>query len=282
MSTNTTRGRREFALIAVLAVFLFLVSCATKDLPSGETGGATPCGTSTPVTSLAIVVGAHQNMPKPTSDLIACQVRAAITAGAPIAVITLDGKPRFTMKPTAFDITPASADNEPATDDDIEAGVVTVTTIVANTAGKSYGSDVISALDLAATVGSGSDPRIILVDNGLPDTGALRMSDPGMTAADPDEVVATLAAAKALPNFNKAEVELVGLGWTAAPQEPLTGEQRSNVLNIMTAIVTASNGTPVVINTALTGAGPEGQFTVTTVEPRKQPVFEPPSVACRK
>jgi outer membrane protein OmpA-like peptidoglycan-associated protein len=114
----------------------------------------------------------------------------------------------------------------------------------------SPGVDDLAALAVAADEArSTGNPHaeLVLIDSGLDDRGALDFAVPGMVAATSAEVVHQLAASGNLPDLRGFTALLVGLGYTAPPQAPLSAKWRSNISQIWTGIVTAAGASIMII-----------------------------------
>ena len=104
----------------------------------------------------------------------------------------------------------------------------------------SPGIDDLEALSVAADEArTAGDPHaeLVLIDSGLDDRGALDFTVPGMVAATPAEVAQQLKASGNLPDLRGFTVLLVGIGYTAPPQAPLSAKWRSNVTQIWATVV---------------------------------------------
>jgi outer membrane protein OmpA-like peptidoglycan-associated protein len=126
------------------------------------------------------------------------------------------------------------------------------------------GVDDLAALAVAADEArSDGDPHaeLVLIDSGLDDRGALDFTVPGLLAASPADVVAQLRGTGNLPDLDGFTVLLVGIGYTAAPQEPLSAKWRASLTAIWTAVVSAAGANVDVIPQP--GQGPS----VSTAEP---------------
>ena len=125
------------------------------------------------------------------------------------------------------------------------------------------------AADEARSAGAaGAD--LVLIDSGLDDRGALDFTVPGLVAATPAEVAAQLKASGNLPDLRGFTVIGVGIGYTAAPQPPLSDKWRSNVTQIWVAVLRAAGASVEIIPQP--GQGPS----VSTDEPvRPVPVPVP-------
>jgi outer membrane protein OmpA-like peptidoglycan-associated protein len=262
-------------LIALGAVALFVAACSSLlDLAGpGATGPQPRCGQPE---SMVLVIGAHRNAPAPAliSPLLLCQVTAAIRAGKPVWIVVASGQPRL-ITPRLASVTGGTLaqQNSPRVQQDVRQ----LQSTLAAARPDSPGVDDLAALSIAADEArSAGEPHaeLVLIDSGLDDSGALDFTVPGMVAAQPAEVVQQLKASGNTPDLRGFTVFLVGIGYTAAPQAPLSAKWRSNVTQIWTAVLASAGARVVVIPQP--GQGPS----VTTAQPvRAVPV--PPTQQVR-
>lgn len=222
--------------------------------------------------ALMLVVSAHANVPAPNVPAeLASMLDAAIRAGVHISVVAVDGTPSIAWSSGKYEISDA---NPGATTTDIDAVRSALLAAVRGIAADTNGSDLVQALavarDQAAANGS-LHPKIVVIDSGLPDSGALRMTTPGMTVADPDEVAAALASTGAFPDLAGASVTLVGFGYTTAPQPELSGSQREKIVDIWSTVLTGAGANVEVLPVPRSTAGPDTEHTTGTVEPAADP-----------
>lgn len=222
--------------------------------------------------ALVFVVSAHANVPAPSiPSELAGVLDAAIRAEVPLSIIAVDGTPSVAWSSGAYEI---SNDNPGARKADIDKVQSAVLTKVRGITADSDGSDLVQGLAIAqdqAAANGSLHPRIVVIDSGLPDLGALRMTTPGMTLADPGEVAAAAASAGSFPELTGASLTLVGFGYTAAPQAELSGPQRENVVDIWSAVLSGAGASVDVLPVPRSAAGPDISHTTGTVEPAADP-----------
>jgi OOP family OmpA-OmpF porin len=230
-----TRRPRLLALPAVLMI----TGCSSLSVLSETTSTAVPhCG---PPQSMELIIGAHRNAPAPRlAPRLQCRVAAAVQAGKPVRIVVASGQPSFIqLRLQSVQGGTIAQQNSPRAQHDvglIEAAVGRATP-------HSPGVDDLGALSEAADdARSIGVPRaeLVLIDSGLDDRGALDFTVPGLVAATPREVVAQLRAAGELPHVRGDTVVLVGIGYTAQPQAPLSAKWRSNVTQIWAAVIRAA------------------------------------------
>ncbi|MEB0004019.1 OmpA family protein [Cryobacterium sp. RTC2.1] len=263
--TNTKSRAIGFAVAVTLAVGLSACSNAESSAPAVSV---------LPIpTQLDIIVSVHANAPAPALPIeLKATVDAAITASAPISVIALDGNPEVIYSSGPYKI---SQVNPTATNDDITAQETALLAAVSSAKADSNGSNLGLAVRVAkdqSTAVNVSNPTIIIIDSGLPDTGTPNLTDPGMTVADPAEVASMVKQRDGLPDLTGSTIELVGFGYTAAPQAQLTGTQLENIAQIWEESFKRMNATTVtVLPVPRSGNGPDTTFTTKTVEVSADP-----------
>lgn len=272
MNTNTQKPAQRLQIVGLLAlaVSTTLVGCSAASEEPGEDCAAFP--------GVIFVVSVHANAATPDiTPELACRLGATIQAGAPVGIVTVDGTPDVLVPPTVFDI---EANNPNAQRGKIEAAEAAVIGAIQGATADSDGSDLMGALHLAADSAATSAPQVgqlIVLDSGLPDSGALRMTDPGMTGADPQEVVDYLTQSGALlaDSFTDLSVQLVGFGYVTPPQDSLSAGQSDRVKQIFTTVLTAGGAEVEVVSFPRKGPGPRTEFTTKTVEVEATQEFEP-------
>jgi OOP family OmpA-OmpF porin len=209
-----------------------------------------------------LIVGAHRDAPQPSlAPLVVCQLSTAVQAGQPVRIVVASGQPQL--------ITPKLPSQANATLAQqhgpwVSRDVGLIEGAVAAARPDAPGVDDLAALAVAAdearTLGA-ADANLVLTDSGLDDRGALDFAVPGLLAATPAEVAQQLKATGNLPDLRGFTVTLVGVGYTAAPQPPLSAKWRSNLTAIWTAVLQAAGARVEVIPQP--GQGPS----VSTAEP---------------
>jgi outer membrane protein OmpA-like peptidoglycan-associated protein len=236
------------ALFVALFVALSVAACSPMlDLSGLGTRATAPrCGQPE---SVLLVIGAHRNAPAPAlrSPLLLCQVGAAIRAGKPVWIVVASGQPRL-ITPRLASVTGGTLaqQDSPRAQQDVQR----LQSALAAARPESPGVNDLEALSIAADEArSSGEPRaeLVLIDSGLDDRGALDFTVPGMVAATPTEVIQQLKASGNVPDLHGFTVVLAGVGYTAAPQTPLSAKWRSNVTQIWTAVVTSAGAKVVVI-----------------------------------
>ena len=205
-----------------------------------------------------------------------CQLTAAIRAGKLVRIVVASGQPQL-ITPQLVSVTGGTLaqQDSPRAQHDVQL----VEAAVAAARPDVPGADDLAALAVAADEArSAGAPHadLVLVDSGLDDRGALDFTVPGLVAATPAEVAGQLRASGNLPDLHGFTVFLVGIGYTAAPQPPLSDKWRGNVTQIWAAVLKAAGADVEIIPQP--GQGPS----VSTDEPvRLVPVPVTPPV-CRR
>lgn len=284
---SASTSRSAATVLAGVLLLAGLAGCAPAsgdtDTPSNSGSGtaavACPDEPSAAGTTPALVllVGVHANAPAAdVPAMLACDIRDTLRAGSPVAVVGLDGDPAV-EDTIRFDST---AQNDAARSDDLTAAEKQVLSTVRGARASSDGSDLVAgmnvAADVAASLGS-LDALIVVIDSGLPDRGALNMTTPGMLAARPAEVAGFLADQHALRKLDGMRVDLVGIGYTSSPQEPLTPSMTDNLTAILRTSLDKAGATVRVRPAPRTGNAPDTTFTTTPAPLPSTPTFTPAS-----
>jgi outer membrane protein OmpA-like peptidoglycan-associated protein len=294
-STPASRSRRDRVLLTaacLAATVTALPACGPApaagqptSVAAAPAAGTDAADCATP-SALVLVVSVHRNVSAPDLPAaLACPLRAAVGAHRPVGVVAVDGAPHVVLPAAVLAVTDA---NSAAHGDDVDSGVGVVRQAVRTASAQADGSDLLAAISLAADLlrsttaaaSPGATPsglapsRLEVLDSGLSDSGDLAMTAAGMTGADPDQVVASLAGR--LPDLHGLDVDLVGFGYAVAPQQPLRQAQRSTVVAIWRAVLTAAGARVSVDPLPRTGPGPDTSHTTATVT-----VAAPVAPACR-
>lgn len=222
--------------------------------------------------ALVIVVSVHQGASAPSLPAAAaCDVEAALKSAAPISIVTAEGSPRVLMKSATWTLNdgqPESA-NPQAYDDDLSAARAAVLTAIRSAEAESDHNNLGAALAMAADQGhqnTASGIRILVVDNGLSDAGAINMAQPGMTAANPDEVADFVHSHAGCPSdLSGTTMTMYGAGYGVNPQPRLSNQQVSAVAAIWQKVIEACGGHLDLVPTPRTDPGPDTNFTVNPV-----------------
>ncbi|HUO40312.1 MAG TPA: OmpA family protein, partial [Mycobacterium sp.] len=137
-------------------------------------------------------------------------------------------------------------------------------------------ADLLTALGIAADQGrqSGDSVRILVVDNGLSDTGPVDIAAPGMSTADPSDVGAFVASRGSCPaSLAGTSMTMYGAGYGVAPQEVLSTQQMGSVGRIWQEVIAACGGHLDLVPTPRTDPGPDTPFRVEPVAPLPAPTM---------
>jgi hypothetical protein len=197
------------------AGLIMTAACASHQ---GQLSAITTAQRCTGAKAVILIVGAHQNAPKPMLDPpVVCQLTTAIEAGDPVRIVVASSQPQVITPqlPSQANATLAEQ-HSPWVEGDVER----VEGAVAAARPEAPGVDDLAALEVAADEAralGASDADLVLVDSGLDDRGAVDFTVPGLVAATPAEVVGQLKATGNVPDLQGFTVTLVGIGYTAAP-----------------------------------------------------------------
>jgi OOP family OmpA-OmpF porin len=284
MTTSTNALRR--AAVAILATAsLVLSGCGIIDEISTSVTGPENAAEECPKTplppaepGLVLAVSVHEGAPAPSVPATLEPVLAAtLAAGNPVAVIAVDGTPEVVaMKP--LDVSDATCDAFAST---LDKATKRVADTVVSAKADSDGNDLYGAIELAAatTTTMPDGTLVVVIDSGLSDRGPLDYSRAGMTLTEP-EVAATYAAKnRPVSEVSGVRFQLM-LGYTAAPQQPLSGTERDNVVATWEAtLVSLGAGEVLIASQPRPSIGPETRFTTLRAPVAELSSFEPPTTA---
>ncbi len=265
------------ALLGLALVLLAGCTSAGSTVVVPATGVTLPEGLDiAAIDSVVIAAGATANTPAPQlSPMTATALDEALARSLPVHVVTVQGTPSVADEVTFRALGGTEAGNRQVTRSNLRkvaSAIVTQPT--------SDGADYLGALLLAADkarASGGRHPLVVLIGSGLSDTGAWDLTVPGMLGADAAEVVAALGADYPPDRLAGVDVLLSGIGWTTAPQEPLSDAQRNAERALWSGVVTALGGRVFVDVEPFTAGPVTTSHTVRPVE-----LVEPaaPVVAC--
>jgi hypothetical protein len=249
-STNRGPLRQRLSrwspVAAAVALAAGLAGCGAGASAAPEETGPEATG------ALAVVVGAHSNMPPAALEgRSASAVDMALRQQSMFSMVVADGAP--------FD---ATASAEQVDRQVIDEAIAGARAQVAE-------SDLLGAIGRAAEglVGEPGLRTLVVLDSGLSTAGPLTFTTPGMLDAQPLEVADALRNAQQLPDLSGVRVVFHGLGDTAAPQQPLDPIRRAQLVNIWSAVVrTAGAASIQVEGTPRTGEPVAGLPPVSTIE----------------
>lgn len=283
--TTSTNALRRAAVAIVATVSLALSGCGIIDGISTSVTGPENAAEDCPQTplppaepGLVLAVSVHEGAPAPALPATLEPVLAAtLAAGNPVAVIAVDGTPDVVpMKP--LDVSEETCDAFIST---LDKATMRVANTVVTAKADSNGNDLYGAIELAGatTTSMPSGTLVVLIDSGLSDRGPLDYSRAGMTLTDP-EVAATYAAKnRPVSDVSGVRFQLM-LGYTAEPQQPLSGTERDNVVATWEATLFALGAGEVLIaSQPRPSTGPETDFTTLRAPVAEPGSFEPPTTA---
>ena len=245
---------RVLAIAGSLALAASLTGCL-ETVPTEPTGG------------LAVVVGARANMPQADLHGVAAQVLGnAVESQALVSLVVADGAP-YAVETRALRTTGEDDESRRASED---ANRRALREDIASAVARTPETDLLSALGLAAEEIASAPGRhtVLVVDSGLSTTGAMDFRQPGLLDADPEDLVASLQAADALPDLSGLHLVFQGLGDTATPQGDIGAAARTQLADLWTAVTLAAGAVDVnVESTPLRGESVAGLPPVSVVGP---------------
>lgn len=253
MRLKTTRA--QMSVSAAVALLGLLTACgsgspastakaastASANSGSAGVGAVSPsfCSVKGPV---VLAVSGRADSPAPSlTPCMAAAVASAAAANSVVGIVEIDGRPTTLgtdtagtqdMNPTAAGVYRTFFENKVA----VAVGKVRATAAHA---------DILDALNLAGRVVRGNGTAsgtVFLEDSGLQDMAPLNFTQPGQLEALPLAVVSFLASEGELPDLKGVTVVLVGIGDTAAPQQPLGIGLQNHLIATWSAVITAGGG----------------------------------------
>lgn len=238
MRQQLRRVRHLAGLAGLVAACLSASACAASPAPVA----------SAPSGALALVIGGRANAPAPAPlpPVRALLEQAAKEAWQATAVVD-SGKPKVLAHGhlrTVPGDAEAVARQRTQMADKLEV-------VVREGLAEAPEVDLLAALRMAAdSLKVTRGPKtLVVIDSGLQTVAPLRFQDRAMWGADPDTTADYLADRKALPKLSGVRLVLTGIGETAAPQPPLTAEQRATLIAMWTAIGERAGATVEVLDT---------------------------------
>jgi outer membrane protein OmpA-like peptidoglycan-associated protein len=253
--------RRLVGGAGALALLTGLAACA------GSVGSSEPTERATPTDGLAIVVGAHSNMPPASLDGAAREaLNEAVMAESYVALVVADGAPFVVPGDGPLVVDHSNSEREKRSRAENQRNVEQA---IDSAAAKTAETDLLGALHLAgrSIADLPGERTIVVVDSGLSTVVPLDFTQPGLLDADPDELATSLEAAGELPDLAGATVVLQGIGDTAPPQQPLSHGQQESLRAIWMAIVDAAGGEVSKVEKPLSGDPVDDLPPVTPVPP---------------
>jgi OmpA-OmpF porin, OOP family len=226
---------------------------------------------------VVLIIGAHLNVPAPSlspaqDPRIACLVTAAIKNNKPVMIVVADGQPTLIRVKLTNGTGSLAQQDSPWVTKDVQRVDAAVTAARPNSAG----IDDLAALAVAADAARAAgvpDSRLVLLDSGLDDRGALDFTVPGVLAALPSEVVDQLRKDSELPPLQGFTVILAGLGYTSPPQALPSVKWRDNITAIWAAVTAAAGAQVQVIPVPMQGPSIRTSEPVTPIRvPTEKPV----------
>jgi OOP family OmpA-OmpF porin len=186
---------------------------------------------------LAIAVGARANSPTPAPPAEVRKLIADTMQGCgKITVVRVDGRPSVAGErvflPTAetqqkFDIQQAKFL------EDVAALMTTAAKALVAEA------NVLGALSVASGA-AGQGGTVVLIDSGVQTTDPMDLRTSNLPAKKPQVIADALRRDKLLPDLTGRTVVLSGIGYTAAPQNPLDDRNRNFLRDLWREIVIAA------------------------------------------
>ena len=258
------------AVVAVLALAGAVTWYVVNENDDGPDDLGAAQGCPTEPGKVAIAYGARANSPAPfLPDEIVDLLKATADAEKEIVVYRVDGDPTEAFRNRFSSLTRPKKPREL----EVEDYVGRVEQLLTGIRPVEPEAAPLAAVTLAARDTRPGD-TVILIDSGLQTVAPLDFRTPGWLLAEPDDVVTSLAEARAIPDLVGRRVILLGIGDTIEPQQDLDGPRRDNLIDIWEAIVAASGATCVEVlpypprdETPIPGVVPVSEVPIPQPEP---------------
>lgn len=228
---------RRLAALA-LCIPLSVVASTGCDLIEPEFTFECPQPAHPPV---AIAVGARANSPAPQLPLEVRQLIVDAMMGCgQITVIRVDGRPSI-VGDIRFSTGARTAQNFEL---DKERFLNRVTGMIAGATAQVPEANVLAALSLAAAAAS-PDGTVVLIDSGVQTTDPIDFRQGDLPTREPEAVADALRRQDLLPSLTGRTVILVGLGYTAAPQDALDERNKTFVVDLWREIAAAAGASDI-------------------------------------
>ncbi|MFI6232710.1 OmpA family protein [Micromonospora sp. NPDC050784] len=192
---------------------------------------------------LAIAVGARANSPTPTPPTEIRQMIVDTMMGCgKITAIRVDGRPGLAGE-LVFS-TGAKTKSNFAIDQ--TSFLKNVDSILARSHAGAPEANVLQALSVASDA-AGQGGSVVLIDSGVQTTAPLDFRKNNLVSRRPALIAKALKQQGLLPDLSERKVIMAGLGYTAAPQEPLDEKNQAFLVDLWREIVTASGAKDVVV-----------------------------------
>lgn len=238
-----------------------MVRWAAAAMSLGAAAGVAGCGggasaSAQPTGALAVVVGAHSNMP------------SAVLVGRAASARDMAARQQSEFSLTVADGAPFR--------EDVGIGLAQgsdregIDEAIAQARARTPETDLLGAIAVAAD--ELADRRglrtLLVLDSGLSTAGPVNFSTPGLLDVHPQELADALSDALQLPDLSGVRVIFQGIGQTAAPQQALDPVRRSQLAAIWTAIARQAGASSVQVEEgSVDGAESAGLPPVSTVDP---------------
>lgn len=251
--------RRAFTIPTVVAAagILAVSGCGASVPPTEKTSAIHQ-----PAPAAVAVVTGDANSPtaQPTASLNALLTRA-FNRSAPVAIIDAGGRPTLHAVTLGGRYGNTDAKNA-ARSQQITAVETALSHVTPTVAQSDPWAATIEAVGWLHDQGGGT---LIIDNSGLGTAGFLDYRQPGLLEADPNQLADYAKSHQQLPDATAIHAILVGIGWTAPPQQPLDQPHRARLVAQWAALLSAAGAHVTIDQTPLTGPGPRPAPQVTTI-----------------
>lgn len=233
-------------IISVLIICVVLVGTLAGCVGPGKEG-VVPSNTS-------LVLGCHMYFPSISlnSSAIYNPVYEAVYSWGNVSTVIVDGKPEvdcnFEIKDPGKNID--NAKRKQLAKNNTNRILASISMLKA----VDPEIDTLKAIDVSAKAlragGTENKKTMVIVDSGLSTTGLLNFAEKNLFEASVDDVVNQLKEKHALPDLEGVDVLWIGLGEVSGEQAPLTSNNRYQLEQLWTGVLSASGAKSVVFDSS--------------------------------
>jgi outer membrane protein OmpA-like peptidoglycan-associated protein len=251
MTYSIRRWRQRTACIFALAAAT-LASCGFFTTPGAAVSASERLAVSGRSAAVAVVTGDANSPTSIPIKSVDALLDKAFNRSGQVAVVDAGSRPALHAVILGGHFGNSEAKSAAETQQ-VGAVDVALNRVVPATPQSDPWASVVEALGWLHSQGGGT---LVVENSGLGTAGFLDYRNVGLLEADPAQLVAFARANHELPDGVNVTVVLLGIGWTALPQEPLDVPHRANLVAQWKALLTATGARVTVDETPLTDPGP--------------------------
>lgn len=224
--------KKAIQLIGLLIISLFgLSACGPCEFePNNEDQSI----------DIAIIVGAHANIPKPDFEVIEEDIlEACRIGGSSVTIMVDDGQPFEVGSENIAKLKSGFTCEEYK--NAAQRNKNKILDIAKQAISKEPEVDMLKALEYAVrelNTKHGKIKKIIIIDSGLSTTGVLDFTKISLETQNPEDIVEFIESKKEIPDFTKIDsIKIYGIGNVCKPQKSLSGLYREKLKAVWKGIL---------------------------------------------